>query len=806
MAYSSALYMHDLDRKAFDALNMFPQFVKLQKAYITNVDEKAAKIEFLATAIRLSEKQMPDTYMLLPPICEKLGIDVPDLYMVQSRNKNDLNAFTGGITTPFVCVTSELIKQMPSQMVASILAHECGHIACKHYLYHSLARSFANGIEASPLSKIPAIRRHLTKTLVTALLFWDRCSELSADRAAVLCDGDSGKTIDALLRIHGFDQDINRDEFIKQALDLKAFVNDSKSNKMMEQMIVQWDSYPMLATRAYECYDWSNTDRFKGILNGTVTEETEPTGSSTTEEVEVIAAEVSTKDAKTSGTMKDALPEVAAALDKRLCELDAEIDRYTVRGNPVVYAYAVASGIIAGWVDSMLFSDTTIFGNDVAFSHRQVNNFIQEYADARGLGRDRLKDAISELEKAFPVAQDNTWKGTVAKVTPKNHHLADLAHHPTPVGLVSALMVQFLRVGTFVNKDGDWHFRFVDTSIKDIASIAIPAIITGVLNWLVAISEDKYEAEAGKEVPKAIHKLAHIVASTPAILDVAKCADNWFGHLASDMGGSKNTAGGGMGIPGVFLSLLYEVSALPGFKDSGLTEVLNDLYEKQKLDLRHELALAEQVKTQAIPVIFNELLVRIGCMLLHFEGEVIDHNGLKGINWRYIIPFANRTVDRMLLVAAMTFNLVDTGDAAIRAAVESGGNWVIFSGRFVARYNYIGAGRAAVAIVKEFSNERKEAQLIHEKMILMDAKAQMMFEQLQDFKAQLNERLTEFLAEDIESFMEGFDDINAGLKSNNSDLVITGNVTIQRVLGREPQFTSQKEFDDLMDSDIPLQL
>ena len=38
MAYSSALYMHDLDRKAFDALNMFPQFVKLQKAYIKTLN------------------------------------------------------------------------------------------------------------------------------------------------------------------------------------------------------------------------------------------------------------------------------------------------------------------------------------------------------------------------------------------------------------------------------------------------------------------------------------------------------------------------------------------------------------------------------------------------------------------------------------------------------------------------------------------------------------------------------------------------------------------------------------------------
>lgn len=802
MAYSSALYMHDLDKKAFDALNMFPQFVKLQEAYVTNVDEKIAKIEFLSTAIRLSENQMPEVYMLLPPICEKLGIDVPDLYMVKSRNKKDLNAFTGGITTPFVCVTSELVKQMPTDMVASIIAHECGHIACKHYLYHSLARNFANGIAASPLSKIPAIRRHLSTALVTALLFWDRCSELSADRAAVLCDGDAGKTIDALLRVHGFDQDLNRDEFIKQALDLKDFVNNSKANKMMEQMIVQWDSHPLLATRAYECYDWAQTDRFKGILDGTITE----VAPDRNVEAEVLAAEVSATGERTSGAMKDAPPEVAAALDRRLQELNAEIERYTLHDEKVVYAYAISCGIITGWMDSMFFSDTTIFDNDLVFSHRQVNNFIQEYAESRGLGKERLKDAISELEKAFPVAQDNVWKGKNIGVSAKNHHLADLAHHPTPAGLIASLMVQFLRVGTFVNKNGEWHFVFVKTSFKDIMSIAVPAVITGVLNWLVSVSEKKYEAETGKEMPKAMQHLAHVVASTPAIIEIAKCADNWFGHLVSDMGGSKNTAGGGMGIPGVFLSMLYEVSAIPLLQDTGLTEVLNDLYENQKMDMRHELALGEQVKMQAIPVIFNEIAVRIGCMLLHFEIEALKNHGLKGINWRFVIPFANRTVDRMIAVAAMTFNVVDTGDAAIRAAIESGGNWVIFSGRFVARYNYVGAGRAAIAIVREFSNEKKEAQLIHERMILMDAKAQMMYGQLQDFKAKLNEKLTEYLVEDIEAFMEGFDDINAGLKANNSDLVIKGNVTIQRVLGREPQFTTQKEFDELMESDIPLQL
>ena len=76
----------------------------------------------------------------------------------------------------------------------------------------------------------------------------------------------------------------------------------------------------------------------------------------------------------------------------------------------------------------------------------------------------------------------------------------------------------------------------------------------------------------------------------------------------------------------------------------------------------------------------------------------------------------------MLTIASMTFTVADTADAAIHAAIESGGNWVLFSGRFVTRFNYVGAGRAALSIVREVSNEKKEAQLIHEKMILSEAK------------------------------------------------------------------------------------
>lgn len=796
MAYSAALYRHDLDQKAFDALSAFPKFVKLRESYLANVDEKAAKINFLSTAIRLSKNQSPEVYDLLPPICEKLGIAIPELYYIKSK---EMNAATGGSTTPYIFVTSELVEKLPAEMISNVLAHECGHIACKHCLCRSMASMLIDGIKNSPLSCIPAVRRCLTPTMVKALLFWDRCSELSADRAAALCDGGASKTIDVLLKLNGYDQ-VNREEFLKQVLDLKAFVNDSKSNQLMELMLVQDESHPWLATRAYECYEWSKTDQFKDILDGSYTVEKAQEEQNQPEEIEVLMADVDVKAAK---------PQQTASLDdlnRALHRVDSELERYTNQADKADYAFAIFSGIMAGVIDALFIGETTITSGDIGLSHQQVNHFIQQYASARGFDRERLPDAIGDLEKAFKVAQDNVWKSASIGVSAKNHHLADLAHHPTPLGLASSVIVQFLRIGTFVNRNGEWHFVLVETSAKELVKIWAPAVITGVLNWLVAAAEKQYETEDGNEVPKALSKTLHLVASAPLLIEAAKCADNWFGHLVSDMGGSKNTAGGGMGISGIFVSLLYEIAALPGLKDSGLPRFLDGLYETQGVDLRHEIPLYKTAGKQAIPVAFNEILVRVGYFVSHLAGELAHCKNIRDIRWSNIVPFRNRTVDRMLTVASMTFTVADTADAAVHAAIESGGNWVLFSGRFVTRFNYVGAGRAAVAIVKEISSEKKEAQLIHEKMILSEEKTAIFLTQLQQFKAQLEEKVSNYIAEDIEAFMAGFAYMEQGIVSGDSDLVIKGNVVIQRVLGREPQFTNQKEFDELMESDISLQL
>lgn len=516
---------------------------------------------------------------------------------------------------------------------------------------------------------------------------------------------------------------------------------------------------------------------------------------------EVIAAEIAYKRQGNATCRDDSLTE--AQIDEKLAWVNSKLEAYT-KVHKEDYVLAITSGLFAGIIDALYVGEISFGEEEIKLSHQQVNNFIQKFAEFKDLGGEQLKDSIDNLEKKFKVAQDNVWQGAHIGVGAVNHHLADFAHHPTPVGLLSAIIVQFLRAGTFVNKNGEWHLRFVKTSAKDLAVTLIPAVLTGMLNWLAAMGAKKYQEKTGEEIPKALRGIVHFAASAPWMIEIARCADNWFGHLISDMGGSKNTAGGGMGIPGVLMSLLYEIAGLPGLKDSKLPAFVNDLYVNKRINLRHELCLFEGLGKQSLPVIFNEVFTRVLFFASRLGLQWNEHSDVHDIDWESVMPFGNPAIDRMMTIATMTFTMADTADAAIHAAIDSCGNWLLFSRTFVSRFNYIGAGRAALSVIKEVRNGQKEAQLQHEKMLLTEAKTAHVVERFTAYRNALEERVSNYLAEDMEAFLFGFADMEKGMESGDADLVIRGNVTIQRVLGREPQFTTRQEFDAFMDSDDPL--
>ena len=568
---------------------------------------------------------------------------------------------------------------------------------------------------------------------------------------------------------------MDRKEFLKQALDLKSFVNDSKSNKLMELMLVQDETHPRLATRAYECYEWSQSAQYAGIIDGTFT-----LSDKTKEINQELAEDVVSAEAKIEAPSID-------RLNTELARVNQELEHYTNHADKADYAFAVASGVLAGLVDSLFVGEFSLeYANQ--WGNQQAEKLVLKVAKYQGYSGTDLGQAIKHLEDQFPIAAD---KATAAFGGGLQHHLRDFSHHPTPLGLVCSILTQF--TGNVYGTDVAGAFQCVPLN-KDGLNLV------------------------GKSFPEKI----------------MFGAVNWFFHMVSDVAGASGSVmkgSFGTGLPGPLVSLLKEFSSTRLFKKQdakGCKEFsvyisklfngtllgerdLNGNLIPLKFDLRTEMGVAMQVGKQTIPVIINECIVRSFFLLRRLlqelsRDDIQDWSDVHKINWKAIIPFRNRTVDRMLTIASMTFTVADTADAAIHAAIESGGNWVLFSGRFVTRFNYVGAGCAALSIVREVSNEKKEAQLIHEKMILSETKAALFLKQLQEFKEHLDLKVSKYLAEDIDGFMSGFADMQQGMLTGDSDFVIRGNVTIQKVLGREPQFTNQKEFDALMESDAPLVL
>lgn len=263
MALDYKLYLHDSDKAAMAALKAIPGFSQVMKAFMKIWSEQQLRLINMSTNLRLNEKQMAKYYNMLPPICAKLGIDVPELFVELDVHPN---AYTYGDTKPFIVITSGLFETLPDELIPTVLAHECGHIACHHTLYTTMGRAILNGASAfvSGLGNIALYPIQL------AFAYWMRCSEFSADRAAIICDGSAEKSTEVMMRFAGYDKDImadaNVEAFMEQAHEYKNLVDNNAWNKTLEFILFQNYDHPLNAIRAYEGREWEKTERYKNIL------------------------------------------------------------------------------------------------------------------------------------------------------------------------------------------------------------------------------------------------------------------------------------------------------------------------------------------------------------------------------------------------------------------------------------------------------------------------------------------------------------------------------------------------------------
>ena len=252
--------IHPEDAKALKALKSIPTLPKVMEKVFEYGYDEIAWSENVTTNLRLSETQMPEIYNRLPPICERLGIPVPELYLQMSPIAN---AWTSGHKKVYIVLSLGLVKRVKDEELDAVLAHECGHILCQHVLYQTLANAIFTFGDTIADSFVGMIGNFAMKPIRQALMVWSRASELTADRVACLFVP-ATTLAKALARISMIPKYIvdgmDFNAWGEQGRDYEALKNGTTWNKIVHWMADYDADHPYSPVRVFEAMKWEQTD------------------------------------------------------------------------------------------------------------------------------------------------------------------------------------------------------------------------------------------------------------------------------------------------------------------------------------------------------------------------------------------------------------------------------------------------------------------------------------------------------------------------------------------------------------------
>jgi Zn-dependent protease with chaperone function len=264
MAIPKQVFMHPKDKAALDALKRIPMVDELTRQFLHHFQERTFIAMLLATGLEITAKQKPEIYKWAVESSEQLGIPVPRIFMVNSYAPN---AMAVGAKTPIIIVRSSLVTMLKEDEAKAVIAHECGHIACDHMLYRTLAIVLLEF--GAPM--LGDLGKLLSKPIEFALAYWSRMSEFSADRAAACAVGDAEPVKRSLMRLASGPQELTEDVdmelYMEQARDFDLAM-DSPWLKYLLTITILGQSHPFAAARTLDLHKWQSSDEFQGVLAG----------------------------------------------------------------------------------------------------------------------------------------------------------------------------------------------------------------------------------------------------------------------------------------------------------------------------------------------------------------------------------------------------------------------------------------------------------------------------------------------------------------------------------------------------------
>jgi len=258
-------FQHPWDRQAVSALKAIPGFEFLVKKLMEIGFEQFFRITNLASNVQVKGKMLPRLRETLRYAARILDMQEPDLFITTTPVPN---AYTYGETKPFIVLTSGLIEVMDEEEIFFILAHELGHIKCGHVLYKTMARNFKIVLDIAAAATL-GVSSLISIGLQLALFDWERKSEMTCDRAGLLCVQNQHIANRAFMKMAAASpklyNEMDEAEFLRQIRAYEDATDESFINKTYTALITSTMTHPFLILRAKQLDTWIENDEFSKV-------------------------------------------------------------------------------------------------------------------------------------------------------------------------------------------------------------------------------------------------------------------------------------------------------------------------------------------------------------------------------------------------------------------------------------------------------------------------------------------------------------------------------------------------------------
>jgi len=260
---SSRAYEHPADRSALVALRKLTGFDTILKNLAGLFNDRALRLSFLASSVRVTEGQFPDLHQMLRDGAYILDLPkLPEMFVSQDPT---VQAMAIGIDKPFIVLSSGLVELMDPEELRWVIGHELGHVLSGHTVYRTMLYYLVNLAARFALVSFAWIG---LRAVIWGLEEWHRKSELSCDRAGLLATQDVEAARRALMKLAGGRRlaELSHDEFHKQASEYDAVPDVRES--LLKLLQLQGTTHPFAVIRFADLDRWAEEGEYRDILGG----------------------------------------------------------------------------------------------------------------------------------------------------------------------------------------------------------------------------------------------------------------------------------------------------------------------------------------------------------------------------------------------------------------------------------------------------------------------------------------------------------------------------------------------------------